>query len=54
MEFGNLGNLILAHKSFIILLRKRGPKVEPCGIPDNMGKVEENFPKMRTTKKPNN
>jgi hypothetical protein len=30
------------------MLHKRGPKVETCGTPKNIGKGEGNFPKMRT------
>jgi hypothetical protein len=30
------------------MLNKRGPSVEPYGIPDNTEKGEENFPKTRT------
>jgi hypothetical protein len=39
---------ILEHKSLIQILNSRGPKVEPCGTPDNIGNGEENFPKVRT------
>jgi hypothetical protein len=39
---------ILEHISLIKMLYSRGPKVEPCGTPDNIGKSEENFPKVRT------
>jgi hypothetical protein len=41
-------NCILEHKSLIKLLNSRGPNVEPCGTPDNIGKGEENFPEVRT------
>jgi hypothetical protein len=41
---------ILKHKSLIKILKSRGPKVEPCGTPDNTGNGEENFPKVRTMK----
>jgi hypothetical protein len=37
----------LAHKSLIKILNNRGPKVEPCGTPDSMGKGED-FLKMQT------
>jgi hypothetical protein len=40
---------ILAHKSFINILNNRGPKGEPVGIPDSVGRDEEDFPKVRTT-----
>jgi hypothetical protein len=40
---------ILAHKSFLKMLNNRGSEVGPCGTPDNMGKGEEDFPKVRTT-----
>jgi hypothetical protein len=46
--------LIFAHKSLINVLNKKSPKVKPCGTADSMGKVEEDFPKMRTTEKPDN
>jgi hypothetical protein len=39
---------ILEHKSLIKILNSRGPKVKPCGTPDNIGNGEENFPKVRT------
>jgi hypothetical protein len=38
---------ILEHKSSIKMLNSREPKVEPYGTPDNIGKCEENFPKVR-------
>jgi hypothetical protein len=28
------------------ILNNRGPKIEPCGTPDSMGKSEENFPRV--------
>jgi hypothetical protein len=37
------------HKSLIKILNSRGPKEEPCGSPDNMGKGEEDFLKVQTT-----
>jgi hypothetical protein len=39
---------MLAHKSLIIILNNRGPKVEPCGNPDSKGKGKEAFLKVRT------
>jgi hypothetical protein len=39
---------ILKHKSLRKILNSRGPNVEPCGTPDNIGNGEENFPKIRT------
>jgi hypothetical protein len=39
---------IMAHKSLIKTLKNRGPRLEPCGTPDSMGKGEEDFPKVRT------
>jgi hypothetical protein len=38
---------ILGHISLIKILKSRGPKVEPCGTPDNIGNGEDNFPKVR-------
>jgi hypothetical protein len=29
-------------------INQRGPRVDPCGTPDNTEKGEENFPKMLT------
>jgi hypothetical protein len=40
----NFGRTLL-----IKILNNRGPKVEPCGTPDSMGKGEEDFHKVRTT-----
>jgi hypothetical protein len=39
---------ILKHISLIKILNSGGPKVEPCGNPDNIGNGEENFPRVRT------
>jgi hypothetical protein len=39
-----LEKLILAQRSLIKTLTKRGPKVEPCGPPDNAEQGEEDFP----------
>jgi hypothetical protein len=39
---------ILEHQSLIKILNSRGPKVEPCGNPDNIGNGEENLPKVQT------
>jgi hypothetical protein len=30
-------------------MNSRGPKVEPCGTRNSVGKGEEDFPKVRTT-----
>jgi hypothetical protein len=30
------------------MLNKRGPRLEPCGTPDNTEKGEEKVPKIRT------
>jgi hypothetical protein len=40
--------LILAERSLIKILNKRGPRVKPCGTPDNTEKGKENFPKIQT------
>jgi hypothetical protein len=39
---------ILEHKSLIKILNSRGPNVEHCDTPDNIGNGEENFPEVRT------
>jgi hypothetical protein len=39
---------ILKHKSLIKILNSTGPKVEPCGTPDNIRKGEENVWKLQT------
>jgi hypothetical protein len=39
---------IIEYKSLIKMLNSTGPKLEPCGTPDNIGKGEENFPKVET------
>jgi hypothetical protein len=39
----------LAQKSLRKILNNRGPKVELCGTPENMGKCDEGLPKVRTT-----
>jgi hypothetical protein len=46
----NLECLIIAERSLTKMLNKRGPRVDPCGTPDNTKKGDENFPKMRTKK----
>jgi hypothetical protein len=39
----------LEHKLLIKILNNRGPKVEPCGNTDNVGKGEEEFFIVRKT-----
>jgi hypothetical protein len=46
----NLECLIIAERSLTEILNKRGPRIDPCGTPDNTGKGDENFPKIRTKK----
>jgi hypothetical protein len=45
----NSEKLILAHKTLVKIMKNIGPKVEPCGTPDGMGKGEGDFPKLQTT-----
>jgi hypothetical protein len=44
----NLECLIIADRSLTKILNKRGPRIDPCGAPDNTEKGDKNFPKMRT------
>jgi hypothetical protein len=41
----NSEKLILARRSLAKIMNNKGPKVEPCGTPDSMGKGEKDFPK---------
>jgi hypothetical protein len=41
------GVIISGTRLFNKSLNKRGPKVQPCGTPDDTKQEEENFPKMR-------
>jgi hypothetical protein len=44
----NLECLIISERSLTKILKKRGPRVNPCGAPDNTEKGDENFPIMLT------
>jgi hypothetical protein len=38
----------MSHKSFMNMLKNRGPKTDPCGTPESTTKDDERIPERRT------